>query len=73
VNRAARLLRWYPRVLAVLLASCCYWVVASGPAAGVFFHPGLVDAAATGGLALALVIAVQAMTMARRGLRLARG
>ncbi len=59
-------------VLAVLLASCCYWVVASGSAAGVVFHPGLVAAAATGGLALALVIAVQARAVAARGLRLAR-
>jgi hypothetical protein len=58
-------------VLAVLLAGCYCWVLASGPATG-FFHAGLIDAAATGGLALALAIAVQARAMAARGLRSAR-
>lgn len=59
-------------VLAVLLASCCYWVVASGSAGGAFFHPGLVDSAATAGLALALAVAVRAQAMVARGLRLGR-
>lgn len=59
-------------VFAVLLAGCCCWVAESGSAAAVFFHAGLIDVAATGGLALALAVAVQAQAMAARGLRLAR-
>jgi hypothetical protein len=59
-------------VFAVLLAGCCCWVAESGAATAAFFHAGLIDVAATGGLALALAVAVQAQAMATRGLRLAR-
>jgi hypothetical protein len=58
-------------VMAVFLAGVACWVGTGGEGAPLF-HPGLIDIAAAGALALAFAAAVKARATAIRGLRLAR-
>ena len=58
-------------VTGVFLVGVACWVATGGEGAPLF-HPGLIDVAATGALALALAAAVKARATAMRGLRLGR-
>jgi hypothetical protein len=58
-------------VTGVFLVGVACWV-ATGSEGAPLFHPGLIDVAATGALALALAAAVKAAGTASRSLRLAR-
>ena len=58
-------------VTGIFLVGVAYWV-ATGSEGAPLFHPGLIDVAATGALALALAAAVRAARSASRSLRLVR-
>jgi hypothetical protein len=68
----ARLAALACAVMAVILAAAAVWVATNGPVSGgpgTLFNAGLIDLAATGMLALALAVAIQATRTASRALR----